>query len=164
MAALGVVEARRRLRERERAAARLEAELARARLSALRARLQPHFLFNTLQSIGMLIPRDPAAAQRIARRNARPPIGDRRDADAIEPALPAAPVQAEARALARQLAQGPTVTLGYIKKNLNLAEDATLETVLDAEALHHTRCGETADHKEASRAFVEKRKPVFKGR
>ncbi len=64
--ALAAVEARRRLRERVRAAARLEAELARARLATLRARLQPHFLFNTLQSISFLIPRDPAAAQRMA--------------------------------------------------------------------------------------------------
>ena len=79
-------------------------------------------------------------------------------------AVPDADVQSEARAMAQALAQGPTVTLGYIKKNLNLAEDATLETVLDAEALHHTRCGETADHKEASKAFVEKRKPAFAGR
>jgi signal transduction histidine kinase len=66
VAALTVVETRRRLRERERAAARLEAELTRARLAALRARVQPHFLFNTLQSISFLIPRDPAAAQRMA--------------------------------------------------------------------------------------------------
>ena len=33
-----------------------------------------------------------------------------------------------------------------------------------AEALHHSRCGETADHKEAASAFVEKRQPTFKGR
>ena len=65
VAALTAVESRRRLRERERAAARLETELARARLATLRARLQPHFLFNTLQSIGLLIPRDPVAAQRM---------------------------------------------------------------------------------------------------
>ena len=66
-AALTATESRRRLGERERAAARLEADLARARLAALRARVQPHFLFNTLQSIGFLIPRDPAAAQRYGR-------------------------------------------------------------------------------------------------
>jgi len=44
---------------------RLEAEVARAELAVLRARLQPHFLFNTLQSIAMLIPREPEAAQRM---------------------------------------------------------------------------------------------------
>jgi 2-(1,2-epoxy-1,2-dihydrophenyl)acetyl-CoA isomerase len=29
--------------------------------------------------------------------------------------------------------------------------------------MHHIRCSETDDHKEAATAFVEKRKPVFKG-
>ncbi|MFN4089363.1 MAG: enoyl-CoA hydratase [Alphaproteobacteria bacterium] len=71
--------------------------------------------------------------------------------------------EAEVTALARGLADGPTVALGYIKENLNLAEHADLATVFDAEAIRHTRCGRTDDHMEAARAFVEKRAPVFKG-
>ena len=43
-----------RYREREVAAARLEAQLAEARLDTLRAQLQPHFLFNSLHSIASL--------------------------------------------------------------------------------------------------------------
>ena len=39
----------------------------------------------------------------------------------------------------------------------------SLEACFDAEAIHHSRSGETADHKEAAKAFVEKRKPVFPG-
>jgi 2-(1,2-epoxy-1,2-dihydrophenyl)acetyl-CoA isomerase len=35
---------------------------------------------------------------------------------------------------------------------------------MDAEALRHTRCGQTEDHREAATAFVEKRAPAFKGR
>jgi signal transduction histidine kinase len=65
VAMLALIETRRRLHDRERAVARLEAEVAHAQLAMLRARLQPHFLFNTLQSISMLIPRDPVAAQRM---------------------------------------------------------------------------------------------------
>ena len=65
--------------------------------------------------------------------------------------------------LAMSLAHGPTVTLGYMKQNLNLAEIASFEMSLDAEALQQTRAMSTADHKEAARAFVEKRAPVFKG-
>jgi 2-(1,2-epoxy-1,2-dihydrophenyl)acetyl-CoA isomerase len=55
------------------------------------------------------------------------------------------------------------VTLGYIKRNINNAEHLSLEACFDAEAIHHSRAGETADHKEAAKAFVEKRKPVFQG-
>jgi signal transduction histidine kinase len=65
VALLAAVEAQRRQRERERAVARLEAELTRAQLASLRARLQPHFLFNTLQSIALLIPREPDVARRM---------------------------------------------------------------------------------------------------
>jgi 2-(1,2-epoxy-1,2-dihydrophenyl)acetyl-CoA isomerase len=35
---------------------------------------------------------------------------------------------------------------------------------MDAEALRHTRCAQTEDHREAAAAFVAKRAPVFKGR
>jgi two-component sensor histidine kinase len=48
------VRAAREAREREQAAARLEAGLAEARLAALRAQLDPHFLFNTLNAVSAL--------------------------------------------------------------------------------------------------------------
>jgi len=44
-----------RLREREREAAALEAELRRAQLGALRMQLQPHFLFNSLNAVMALV-------------------------------------------------------------------------------------------------------------
>jgi 2-(1,2-epoxy-1,2-dihydrophenyl)acetyl-CoA isomerase len=77
--------------------------------------------------------------------------------------VPDAEVDAAAHELAMSLAQGPTVTLGYIKKNINNAEQLSLEACFDGEAMHHSRCSDTADHKEAARAFVEKRKPAFVG-
>lgn len=73
-------------------------------------------------------------------------------------------LEGETRDLALSLARGPRVTLGYMKQTLNLAEDASLTQVLDAEALRHTRCAETEDHREAAAAFVEKRLPQFRGR
>jgi 2-(1,2-epoxy-1,2-dihydrophenyl)acetyl-CoA isomerase len=78
--------------------------------------------------------------------------------------VPDAEIEAAALDLARSLAQGPSVTLGYIKRNMNNAETMSLEACFDAEAIHHSRSGETTDHKEAAKAFVEKRKPVFSGR
>jgi 2-(1,2-epoxy-1,2-dihydrophenyl)acetyl-CoA isomerase len=77
--------------------------------------------------------------------------------------VPDADIDAEAHDLAMSLAQGPSVTLGYIKRNINNAETMSLEACFDAEAIHHSRAGDTADHKEAAKAFVEKRKPVFQG-
>jgi 2-(1,2-epoxy-1,2-dihydrophenyl)acetyl-CoA isomerase len=77
--------------------------------------------------------------------------------------VPDGEVEAAAHELALSLATGPTVTLGYIKTNINNAEHLPLEACFDAEAMHHSRCGDTADHKEAAKAFVEKRKPAFLG-
>jgi 2-(1,2-epoxy-1,2-dihydrophenyl)acetyl-CoA isomerase len=75
--------------------------------------------------------------------------------------VPDTEVETSARELAMSLAQGPTITYGYIKRNINNAERLSLEACFDGEALHHSRSNETADHKEAAKAFVEKRKPSF---
>jgi two-component system LytT family sensor kinase len=59
----------RRLSERRRVrSARLAQRLTSARLGALRAQLQPHFLFNTLNAAAELIHRDPAAADAMLTR------------------------------------------------------------------------------------------------
>jgi signal transduction histidine kinase len=56
------VEVARQLREREHRALQLEGSLSEARLQALSAQLQPHFLFNTLGAISVLVHRDPPGA------------------------------------------------------------------------------------------------------
>lgn len=53
----------RRYRDRELAAMQLETQLARANLHALEMQVQPHFLFNTLNSISELVHHDPEAAE-----------------------------------------------------------------------------------------------------
>ncbi|OLB95502.1 MAG: enoyl-CoA hydratase [Candidatus Rokubacteria bacterium 13_1_40CM_68_15] len=78
--------------------------------------------------------------------------------------VPDARLEDETLALARRLASGPRVAYRYMKRNFNAAETAGLVPMLDLEAWHHTRCGMTEDHREAARAFVEKREPVFRGR
>ncbi|HEX5454740.1 MAG TPA: enoyl-CoA hydratase [Stellaceae bacterium] len=72
-------------------------------------------------------------------------------------------LRAETAALARRLADGPRIALGYMKRNLFAAETEDFQTVLDLEAAHQARCAFTEDHKEAVAAFNEKRRPVFKG-
>jgi 2-(1,2-epoxy-1,2-dihydrophenyl)acetyl-CoA isomerase len=78
--------------------------------------------------------------------------------------VPDARLEEEALTLAGRLARGPHVAYRYMKRNMNAAETGTLKDLLDLEAWHHTRCGMTEDHREAARAFVEKREPVFRGR
>jgi 2-(1,2-epoxy-1,2-dihydrophenyl)acetyl-CoA isomerase len=78
--------------------------------------------------------------------------------------VPDARLEEETMALAARLARGPRVAYRYMKKNLNAAETGTLKDVFDLEAWHHTRTGMTEDHREAARAFVDKREPAFRGR
>jgi 2-(1,2-epoxy-1,2-dihydrophenyl)acetyl-CoA isomerase len=73
-------------------------------------------------------------------------------------------LQRETTALARRIADGPCVAYGYMKRNLFAAETEPLAAVLEMEAVHQARTAMTEDHLEASRAFVEKRRPVFRGR
>jgi two-component system LytT family sensor kinase len=58
----------RRFREREIRAAQLEAQLALAQVQALKMQVHPHFLFNTLHAITVLIREDPTAATRVVTR------------------------------------------------------------------------------------------------
>jgi 2-(1,2-epoxy-1,2-dihydrophenyl)acetyl-CoA isomerase len=69
----------------------------------------------------------------------------------------------ETMKLAAQLASGPTLAYARMKENLNRAETCDLGTLLDQEALNMTLSGTTQDHREAARAFVEKRQPTFAG-
>lgn len=63
VATVWFVESRKLARRSERRAAELSADLSRARLGALRARLHPHFLFNSLHGIQSLVASDPETAE-----------------------------------------------------------------------------------------------------
>jgi 2-(1,2-epoxy-1,2-dihydrophenyl)acetyl-CoA isomerase len=66
--------------------------------------------------------------------------------------------------IALRLAKGPTVAYRYMKENLNRAMAGEVDDCMDLEATHHVHCGQTEDHRNATKAFVEKREPVFQGR
>jgi 2-(1,2-epoxy-1,2-dihydrophenyl)acetyl-CoA isomerase len=66
--------------------------------------------------------------------------------------------------LAQSLAHGPAIALSLMKRNMNCAEGGGLAELLDMEAAHQVQTGRTVDHREAAKAFVEKRAPIFIGR
>ncbi len=73
-------------------------------------------------------------------------------------------LQAEAFALAKSMADGPTLALRYMKDNLDEALLFDFATARDHEAERLIRLTTTADHREAVQAFIEKRKAVFTGK
>ena len=70
-------------------------------------------------------------------------------------------LQDEARTLAAQIANGPRTALRYMKENLNRALSADFRTCLAMEADRMSRSAQHEDHREAVRAFLEKRAPRF---
>ena len=77
--------------------------------------------------------------------------------------VPDEKLQEEAFALAKSMAEGPSLALRYMKDNLDEALQFDYATARDHEAMRIVRLQSTADHKEAVQAFIDKRKPVFKG-
>ena len=74
------------------ATARLEADVSSARLTALAAQLQPHFLFNTLNSISVLTQEDPPRARQVLLR-----LGDLLRASLDRQGRPEVPLAEELR-------------------------------------------------------------------
>jgi len=77
--------------------------------------------------------------------------------------VPDAELRETAFALAKSLAEGPSIALARIKDNLDHAVNADFLESMDQEAENMVRSARTTDHKEAVRAFIDKRKPAFVG-
>lgn len=77
--------------------------------------------------------------------------------------VPADKLDEEVMAFAQQLAAQAPIAVGYIKQIANRISDITQETYSDLEADLMGIALQTKDHKEGLTAFLEKRKPVFKG-
>jgi 2-(1,2-epoxy-1,2-dihydrophenyl)acetyl-CoA isomerase len=78
--------------------------------------------------------------------------------------VPREKFRAETQALAQRLAAGPPLAYRYMKRNLNMALHADADTMLRLEAEAMIRTGDTEDFKNAVKAFLAKKSPVFKGR
>jgi len=78
--------------------------------------------------------------------------------------VPHEQLMAETMALARRLAGGPTLAYGRMKDNFTFGATNTFGDTLTREAANMIASGTTEDHRNAARAFVEKREPQFNGR
>ena len=96
-------------------------------------------------------------------------LGERLPADKAEQwgliykAVDDAELMAQAMALAERLAAGPTMALGLMRQGLVRALSQSYEEALATEASHQALAADSGDAKEGGLAFLERRKPVFKG-
>jgi 2-(1,2-epoxy-1,2-dihydrophenyl)acetyl-CoA isomerase len=77
---------------------------------------------------------------------------------------PEATFESELTALVDRLANASPLALKGMKANFVEQERMGLADFIAAETARHTACGRSDDSREAFKAFVEKRKPVFQGR
>lgn len=73
-------------------------------------------------------------------------------------------LDSEALEIAKKLAQMPTRGFGLYKKAINQSFENSLNQQLDLEADLQSKAGKTEDYKEGVAAFLEKRKPEYKGK
>jgi 2-(1,2-epoxy-1,2-dihydrophenyl)acetyl-CoA isomerase len=82
----------------------------------------------------------------------------------VNAVIPAGELAAAAAELAARLAAGPTVAYAAIKRTIAAGAVTDLATALEAEAVAQAECGATADHQNATRAFLAKEPVTFTGR
>ncbi|MFC1982576.1 enoyl-CoA hydratase/isomerase family protein [Chloroflexota bacterium] len=82
----------------------------------------------------------------------------------INKVVPADKLEEETMALAKELAQAATKTIGIAKKLINQGLAENLSSHLYYEAVMEVECSKLEDLKEGLKAFVEKRKPEFPGK
>jgi len=78
--------------------------------------------------------------------------------------VPAENLMAEAKGLARKLLSKSSITLARAKKAITTGVNMDLASGLDLEEQCFSLCFGTEDQKEGMGAFLEKRKPQFKGK
>ncbi len=105
----------------------------------------------------------------LARAKALAMLGEKLDAETAQQwgliwrVIDDANLMTEARKLAQQLASQPTKALGLIKRAMNASLGNDLEAQLALELNYQGQAATSYDYQEGVGAFLEKRKPAFKG-
>ncbi len=92
------------------------------------------------------------------------PASDAEKIGMIYKAVPDEELENVAFALAEKLSKMPTAALGMTKRALNASLSNNLEEQLKVEDKYQTAASKTEDYAEGVAAFLEKRKPVYKGK
>jgi len=82
----------------------------------------------------------------------------------VNKAVPGEKLAEETRKLAEEIAAGPSLAMRMAKKSIYGGLRNDLESVLDYESFAQAACTQTEDLKEGITAFIQKRRPEFKGR
>jgi len=82
----------------------------------------------------------------------------------VSKVVPHDQLMATVHELANRIARGPSVAIELLKRGIRRSLRNDLKTQLDYESYAQNMCRNTEDHKEAIKAFAEKRKPQFKGK
>jgi 2-(1,2-epoxy-1,2-dihydrophenyl)acetyl-CoA isomerase len=86
-----------------------------------------------------------------------------RDLGLINWVVPGDQLAQETARIAGRLANGPTVAHGEAKRLMHHSLERSIETQMEEELMAFARCAHTRDLAEGVAAFVEKRKPAFRG-
>jgi enoyl-CoA hydratase/carnithine racemase len=81
----------------------------------------------------------------------------------VQEVHPLAELKDRALALAHELAAQPPIAVAGVLRAVVAGEELSLEQALDLEREAFLRCARSADQAEGMRAFLEKRRPVFRG-
>ncbi len=82
----------------------------------------------------------------------------------INQVVPPDKLMDEARKIAQKLVSKSSIALSYAKKAFNTGSDMSLSAAMDIDEGYFARCFALEDQKEGMQAFIERRKPEFKGR
>ncbi len=106
----------------------------------------------------------PSKARRLLLTGQRIPAPELYRLGVLEECVPGDQLLAAATAIAREIASKSPLAIQMLKQSLNTVENLTLRDGYRVEQDMAVELGQSEDAKEAKRAFLEKRKPVFTGR